>query len=81
MDAWYVMVWGQEHGPVTMDGLRLMADTGRLRRKDQIRLLDGKWVDASTIAGLFPIEAAFSEADTVEMPIVPPPKANENRPG
>ncbi|MBL9089984.1 MAG: hypothetical protein JNL96_02085 [Planctomycetaceae bacterium] len=50
---WYVTIDAVQSGPLTGPQLAEAARTGRLRPNDFVRKLDGPWVAASTVRGLY----------------------------
>ncbi len=59
MADWYVLIQGEQHGPLTDGQLGEWASTGRLRAHDPV-WKDGMadWAPAHTVPGLFPEAAA-----------------------
>jgi tetratricopeptide (TPR) repeat protein len=52
--AWYVRLGAQEHGPITAEQLKALAQTGRLKPQDWVRQGEaGTWTPAKQVGGLF----------------------------
>ena len=50
---WHVTVQGKQHGPFTDVQLANLVKKGKLASTDLVRKLDGPWVAASEVRGLF----------------------------
>jgi hypothetical protein len=67
-NEWYVQHGGKEHGPFTPANLKKLASDGKINPATNVRLgIEGNWVPASRVQGLFAAPPASAP------PIAPPP--------
>ena len=65
--GWHYRLLGIEFGPVPFESLGTLAAAGDLAHDSEIRQgLDGEWVRASSIAGLFPAASDPPESEDLQ---------------
>ncbi|NQU20238.1 MAG: DUF4339 domain-containing protein [Candidatus Nealsonbacteria bacterium] len=71
---WFCEISGEQHGPVSSQQLKAMADKGRLTAEDRVRQGDdGSWVPASRVKGLFPAAGSSTKvSDSDDLPTALP---------
>lgn len=66
---WYCQIDGEEHGPLSADQVRTMAQIGQLTRESLVRKgLTGQWTSALRVRGLFE-EGEIPVAAMVDVPV------------
>lgn len=68
--AWYIHHNGKEHGPFSAAQLKKLASSGKINEDSKVRMgVDGKWVSARKVKGLFPARE-LSSIPTAKAPAV-----------
>ncbi|MFQ3650070.1 MAG: GYF domain-containing protein [Gemmataceae bacterium] len=74
MPDWYYAKNGQQHGPISPTELKKLAAKGELTPNDLVFQEGGtKWVEASTVKGLFPPAGASKPASAPASTLAPAP--------
>ncbi len=72
MATWYCSIDGQEYGPFSVDQMRSLAQSGRLRPEHHVRRSDsGTWTPAAKVRGLFEVATPQTPAASDPPPVAP----------
>lgn len=78
-DACYCRIRAEELGPIPFDKLVGLARTGRLGRRDQVRIgVHAQWVEARSVAGLFDESKKAAPVPTPSVAAPPADSASES---